>query len=94
MTWDDDDPDPRRTPDVSMSDDEVEALDVDYSIRGPNDWVISGVLDKSAGAGRFFSTWSAAEAWARLKYGRRFKCRWEAPDGRWAFLIRDRGKDS
>lgn len=89
--------DERRTPEIDMEEDQVEALEVEYSIRAPDDWVSSGPLGpEGAGPGRHFETWGAAERWARKFYGLRFKGRIteaaRADGNRWAFLIRGRGQ--
>lgn len=59
-----------RTPNVHMSDEDVEALPVEYSIRAPGDWVISGPLGAHGhGPGRHFPRIRDAEEWVRGKYG-------------------------
>lgn len=81
------------TPEVGMSDDEVENLEIEYSIRAPGDWVISGPLGAHGGGpGRRFATVKQAEAWVREKYQQRVKYR--IPEAttnggnRWAWLIK------
>jgi len=86
-------------PHCGMEDDEVERLNVPYSIRPPGAWVISGPLpgDSNWRGGRFFHSWAAAEKWAREKYRDKFI----GPHGpvlhsnmlRWAFLIAPINKD-
>ncbi len=80
------------TPDALMSDEEVEAADFGYSIRAPEDWVISGPLGGDGfGRGRHFMTWPEAEAWGREFYGPRFKGRLQDEPGcagRWALLVK------
>lgn len=78
-----------------MTDEEVEGTEFEYSTRSPTDWVISGTLPGGRGPGRAFTNWSAAETWARNKYGGRLKGRIAeaaTSDGfRWAFLIGGNG---
>lgn len=80
------------TPEYWMDDEEVESVAFNYSTRHPDDWVISGPLGRARGPGRRFSSWEAAERWAREFYGNRFKGRIaeaDVPDGtRWAFLVK------
>lgn len=75
-----------------MSDDEVGALDIEYSTRAPEDWVISGPLPKGGGPGRRFPNIKAASRWVHGKYPGRVKGRIPEAnnnDGnRWAFLIK------
>jgi len=62
---------------------------VDYSIRGPNDWIVSGPLAPGAGRGRYFSSELEAYRWAVAKYGlARVSRVSEAGEGRWGYLIR------
>lgn len=80
-------------PDHTMTDEEVEALEVDYSDRHPTDWVASGPLgEEGKGRGRWHPSWDAAERWARKFYGARLKRRIPeaglSNSNRWAFLIR------
>ncbi len=79
-------------PNLGMSDADVESTDFDYTTRSKEDWVSSGPLGENGhGKGRCFSTWVAAEAWAREFYGERYKGRKpEEPNsgGRWAFIIK------
>lgn len=80
-------------PDITMSDDEVEETEFDYSDRHPNDWVLSGPLGSHGGGpGRRFPSWSWAEQYAKGLHGDRVLRR--IPEAalfggnRWAFLIR------
>ncbi len=81
-----------RTPEYHHTADEVESMEVDYSIRGPDDWVISGPLAHGGGPGRRFPSIERADAWVRAKYGARVVHRIiEATlddRNRWAYLIR------
>jgi len=82
-----------RTPEYHMSDEDVEQMDVDYSIRGKNDWVISGPLGQhGVGTGRRFPNIAAAEKWVRAKYSGRVKYRIAEATlnggNRWAYLIK------
>lgn len=62
---------------------------VDYSTRGPNDFVLGGPLGEGRGAGRHFPSLARAYRWAVEKYG---KARVQIPNQesefRWALLIR------
>ena len=94
---DDDDvahPEPT-TPDHLMSDEEVEALPIEYSTRAPGDWVLSGPLGvHGRGPGRRFATLKQAEEHVRALHGDRVLYR--IPEAtlnggnRWAWLIRGR----
>lgn len=80
-------------PEYWMEDADVEQSTFTYSVRHPDDWVVSGPLGNAgAGPGRRFANWKQAERWAREYYGERFKGRIAeaAVEGhnRWAFLIR------
>jgi hypothetical protein len=84
---------PLTIPEYHLNDDEVEGMFVDYSTRGPNDWVVSGPLGSHGGGpGRKFATMKEAWSWAKEKYGQRLKGRiteatlWSC--NRWAFLIK------
>lgn len=63
---------------------------VDYSARGPGDFVISGPLGAGKGPGRHFNTALAAQNWAVSKYGRNRvkRVEGEGSEFRWAFLIK------
>lgn len=89
-----------RTPESTMSDDEVEGTAWSYSDRAVDDWVISGPLgDQPVGKGRWFRNWTIAEFWARTFYGDRVRGPvaelHSTPSlGRWGFVIRGpRGVD-
>jgi hypothetical protein len=91
--YDESQPLPLTTPEYHLSDDEVEALEIEYSIRAPEDWVISGPLGAHGGGpGRRFINAQEAERWVREKYGDRVKYRiMEASNhhgNRWAWLIK------
>lgn len=90
---DEDETSPLTIPEYHLSDDDVEAMDVDYSTRHPSDWVISGPLgEHGRGPGRKFDTMKEAWFWAKGKYGRKLKGRiTEATlfgGNRWAFLVK------
>ena len=72
---------------------------VDYSTRGPNDFVVSGPLGDAVGPGRRFPSLSAALKWAQGKYGDRARLVPELaklsgelmdtyPLARWAILVK------
>lgn len=61
---------------------------VDYSTRGPGDWVNSGPLPGSTGPGRRFDSELSAFRWCSLKYGQKRVSRIDAGEMRWACLIR------
>jgi len=63
---------------------------VDYSTRGPGDFIISGPLGAGRGTGRHFNTVLAAQNWAVLKYGRNRvkRIEGEGSEYRWGFLIK------
>jgi hypothetical protein len=89
----DDDPVAPRTPGYFMEDADVEEMDVEYSDRGPGDWVLSGPLGVlGGGPGRRFATIAQAEAHVRRLHGDRVVRRiMEATtngSNRWAWLIR------
>ena len=80
------------TPECDMSDEDVEQLPIEYSIRAPTDFVISGPLGAHGGGpGHRFATIKQAEAWVKKRYGDRVKYR--IPEAttnngnRWAWLI-------
>lgn len=84
---------PLTTPEYHLSDDEVEGMEIEYSTRAPEDWVISGPLGAHGrGPGRRFFSIKQAHDWAREKYGPRLKGRIKEAalfgGNRWAFLIR------
>lgn len=84
---------PLTTPEYHLSDEEVEEMPVEYSVRAPEDWVISGPLGAHGGGpGRRFATVTDAERWVTEKYGERVKYRiTEASNhhgNRWAWLIK------
>lgn len=80
-----------RTPEYHMSDDDVEGLDIEYSTRAPEDWVISGPLPNGGGPGRVMPNVKAAAKFVSEKYGDCVKGR--IPEAtknngnRWAYLI-------
>lgn len=80
------------TPDHSMSDEEVEELEFEYSVRAPGDYVVSGPLGaEGRGPGHRFSTVQAALIWLTRRIGgNRIKQRIHEAEsgGRWAFLCR------
>jgi hypothetical protein len=81
-----------RRPEYHMGDDEVESMEIDYSTRGPGDWVLSGPLGQHGGGpGRRFVSIQQAEAHARALHGDRVKCRITEATlfgaNRWAYLI-------
>lgn len=91
-------PDDLCVPEYHLSDDEVASMDVAYSTRAKEDWVISGPLGSlGGGPGRRFHTIKLAEKWVREKYGDRVKYRiTEATTNsgnRWAWLIRGEKHD-
>ncbi len=96
MASPDDDDGPRialSTPEWHHSPEEVEEMEIQYSTRAPEDWVISGPLGSHGGGpGRRFATVGQAESWVREKYGDRMRGRiMEATShssNRWAWLIR------
>lgn len=61
---------------------------VDYSIRGPKDWVVSGPLEPWQGRGRQFPSEAAAYRWAVSKFGTSRVSRIYPGPNRWAFLIK------
>ncbi len=63
---------------------------VNYSARGPGDFVISGPLGAGRGNGRHFGSINAAIAWANGKYGAKRVKRidGEGSEFRWALLIK------
>ena len=61
---------------------------VDYSARGPDDFVVSGPLVGSDGPGRRFDSKREAYIWAIQKYGRARVTVIDAGEVRWACLIR------
>jgi hypothetical protein len=71
------------TPDIGMTDDEVEATEFRYSVRGPDDYVVSRPLD-------YFRGPQLAERWARMKWGDRYKGRLQEAEqwGHYVFVIR------
>lgn len=73
-------------PDVGMSDDEVERTEFRYSIRGPNDYVVSRATDEFRGPAH-------AERWARLRFGERYRGRVQEAEefGRYAFVVKKVG---
>lgn len=76
-----------------MDESEVEGMDVEYSTRGPNDWVLSGPLGvHGGGPGRRFASVKQAEEWVREKHGdrviRRIPEAAHCGRNRWAYLIR------
>ena len=83
-----------RAPDHTMSDEDVERTQFEYSTRDPvTDRVISGPLgSNTSGPGRHFRTWADAWLWACNKYGNRFLG--QIPEARrnggnrWAVLVR------
>lgn len=82
-----------KTPEYHLTDDEVEAMDIEYSTRGEKDWVISGPLGgHGKGPGRPFATLKQAWNWAKEKYGNRLMGRIAEATlfggNRWAFLIK------
>lgn len=62
---------------------------VDYSPRGPGDFVMSGPMGAGRGPGRYFDNRQDALNWCRLKYGyhRVFMVDGES-EFRWAYLIK------
>src|SRR5690349_24015591 len=61
---------------------------VDYSTRGPNDFVLSGPLGAGRGNGRHFETLKAACIWATKKYGKdRVGVLPQQGEFRWGLLI-------
>lgn len=81
------------TPDCTMSDEDVEALPVVYSTRGPKDWVLSGPLGvHGGGPGRRFATIAQARAHVEQLHPGKVKERITEATingrNRWAFLIR------
>ncbi len=61
---------------------------VDYSVRAPGDWVLSGPLGEARYQGRRFATEIDAYRWACAKYGRDRVRRMRALEFRWMLLIR------
>jgi hypothetical protein len=92
MSDDEEDTGAPRTPEYHMDDEDVAGLDIDYSIRAPEDWVISGPLALGGGPGRRFQNIEEAWGWVRERYGSRV--RYRIPEAtlrggnRWAFLIK------
>lgn len=83
-------------PHGDLTDDELEAVEWDYSDRAPTDYVVSGPLgEEGNGRGRWFASWEDAEWWALRTYGDRLKH--PIPEAniygdRWAFLVRAKEK--
>lgn len=81
-------------PDITVEDDEIENLNIDYSTRAPEDWVSSGPLGPNGyGRGRHFDTWEDVERWGREFYGARYKglkgtAEEREGQARWAILVR------
>jgi hypothetical protein len=93
LPFDEDDTGAPRTPEYHMDDEDVEALDVDYSVRAPGDWVVSGPLGvHGMGPGRRFANIQQAARWVTEKYGTRVRHRIPeatlAGGNRWAWLIK------
>lgn len=62
---------------------------VDYSTRGPNDFVLSGPVAEGRGHGRHFDTLGDAYKWAVDKYGKaRVGVLPQQGEFRWALLIK------
>jgi hypothetical protein len=61
---------------------------VDYSSRGPDDFVISGPVGDARGQGRKFDSHRAAHAWANAKWGASRVNIIDAGMLRWAVLIK------
>lgn len=62
---------------------------VDYSTRGPNDFVVSGPMGAGRGPGRHFESERNAYIWATSKYGRQRVVRIpQESEFRWALLIK------
>lgn len=62
---------------------------VDYSTRGPNDFVVSGPMGAGRGQGRYFESERNAYIWAISKYGRQRVVRIpQESEFRWALLIK------
>jgi hypothetical protein len=66
---------------------------VDYSVRNPGDWVVSGPLEPFEGPGRVFVSEDAAFDWAQWKYGPHRVTRWYGGMGRWAVLVKPKKED-
>ena len=82
---------PPLRPTIDLEDDEIENAEIDYSDRGPGDWVLSGPLgDSRSKGGRRFDSWKDAEKFVRGLHGRRVMRPIKEAEmgGRWAFLIR------
>lgn len=78
-----------RAPDIGMDDEDVEHTEFEYSVRAPDDYVVSGPLGDGKGPGHRFNSVQAALIWLTRRIGgKRIKQRiTEAEDyGRWAFL--------
>jgi hypothetical protein len=80
-------------PTIYTSEAALENAELDYSIRGPSDYVVSGpllgrVLD-TTGKGRVFKAGDDAEIWGKSHFGTRFRERIRAAEkgGRWAILV-------
>lgn len=77
-------------PTVHTSEDALEDLEIDYSVRSATDFVVSGpIAQRGGGPGRNFPTADEAEAWAHEYYGNRYKRRITDAErgGRWAILV-------
>jgi hypothetical protein len=62
---------------------------VDYSARGPGDFVVSGPTGAGRGAGRYFKSLHEAYSWAVGKYGsQRVVLIPQESEFRWALMIR------
>jgi hypothetical protein len=62
---------------------------VDYSTRGPNDFMLSGPLGAGRGTGRKFGSVGSAYKWAVEKYGvKRVQMVEQESEYRWALLIK------
>lgn len=65
---------------------------IDYSTRGPNDFMISGPLGAGRGNGRHFGHLRDAYLWAVGRYGKqRVGVLPQESEFRWAFLIKSAG---
>lgn len=73
-------------PDHTMTDEEVESLEFRYSIRGPNDYVVSRPVDT-------FRDAAHADRWARLRFGDRYRGRNQEAEefGRYCFIVKKKG---
>lgn len=72
-------------------------MEVDYSVRAPSDLVLSGPIDDGPGRGQRFASQHAAELWASVYYGSRYRGPVPplgVPTARWAVLIKapDKGE--